>query len=208
MPHGADSQPSLNMLNIQYSVFLGVILGLSFYVDSCGTPKVCPVVDLRRRPEALLFTIYFILDWFTANIVHRRGLSTPLMVLGQVGWIAMLGTTVVALNGIGSWKLWLLTVYLIVSGVFDIWFMKSLVHAKVTSDVVMGLLLAGMRLLVGASFLIPSIMCAIGRSDVAKQWDDPNSAFDLMFSMTLVYIALKVIRFRYLLVGIREPQNA
>ena len=201
-----DNEQAANILNIQYSIFLSIILSFSFYVDTSVTPTVCTIIDIGKRPEALLFAVYFVLDWFTANVVQQRRVTAHACLLTRVAWVAVLGATVISLNGSGLWKFVLLSFYVFVSGLYDFWLMISLFHDKANPESVIGLLFAGSRFIVGATFLIPTAMATIGRLDVLKLWDDPNSASDILFYMSLIYVLLKGGRFAYL-AGIEVPAH-
>lgn len=192
-----DKEQALRILNIQYSVFLGVIVAFSFYVDTTAIPTVFPVIDLGRRPEAIVFSVYFILDWFTANVVEDRKLPSPVHLLAKVAWIAVLGATVISLHGSGLWKFELLATYVLISGLHDFWFMMRLCRDSANPGLVFGLIIAGIRLVFGFAFLIPAIMGTIGRLDVARNWDDPNSASDVLIWLVLTYFFLKIIRLYY-----------
>ncbi|MBP9032487.1 MAG: hypothetical protein KBG29_01250 [Pseudomonadales bacterium] len=207
MTSDSFNQRARELVNVQYSVFLGVIFSLSFYVDSSGQPAIKPVLSLHGRPEAVLFIIYFVLDWFTANVVERRRFPSPGHLLLRVAWVAVLGATVISLSADGLWKLWLLAVYVIISGLYDLWFTWRLLDRDATPETVRGLLLAGIRFLVGLSFVIPVLMGAIGRDDVVRTWDNPQTFLDCLFGITALYVLLKIGRFFYLL-RVRVPDTA
>jgi hypothetical protein len=104
----------------------------------------------------------------------------------------------IALNGTGLWKFYLLSSYVLVSGIYDLGFTWGLFDRDQCAETVRGLLFAGVRFLVGLSFLIPTLVGTLGRTDVLKTWDDPNIAFDTVFWMMAIYVALKASRFFYL----------
>lgn len=192
------------LLNIQYSVFLGVALSLSFYVDTSAPATIRPVLN-PGRVESLLFMLYFLLDWFTANIVERRRFPRPGHLFLRVTWVTILGATAISLNGSGLWKFVLLSGYLIGSGLYDLWFMWGLFDNRASTKAVTGLLFAGSRLLIGLTFLAPTLSAAaLGRADVLQSCDDPADYNDFMSAMIASYVALKLGRFLYL---VKVPQG-
>lgn len=194
-----DNGQAGSILNIQYSVFLGVILNYCFRVDTVSTPTVRLLIDIINKPEALFFIFYFLLDWFTANIIQEMHLSKPSMLLVRIIWITLLGTLVISLNGDGLWKFLLISFYLIVSGLYDFGLMSKLfAGGEVGTQAVLGFLLSGVRLVLGLVFLVPTVFVVTGRSDVALEWDNPNSPFDLLFIISGLYLLLKIGRFKYL----------
>lgn len=199
MNRGSHNLLARELLNIQYSVFFGVIFCLSFYVDETSGATIRPVLTAGRA-EALLLMLYFLLDWFTANIVEKKRYPTPGHLFLRVGWVAVLGATVVSMSSDGLWKFYLLSIYVLVSGAYDLKFMwRNLDHNESGSaEPVRGVLLAGSRFLVGLAFLIPMLMGSIGRSDVLADWDNPSSFQDYVFWMMALYVALKAGRFFYL----------
>lgn len=191
----STKEQALGILNIQYAVFLGVIVTFSF----CFTNNaLVPVVEPLKRPEAVLFTIYFLFDWFTANMVEVKSIPTPAGLLARVAWIVVTGITVLSLNGNGVWKFQLLSVYTIISGVYDVFFMRSIARSHDSPDTVRGLILAFERLTVAGVIAVPTVIGMMGRVDVLLLWDNPNTYKDALFMVVLLYVLLKIGRFEYL----------
>lgn len=190
----------INILNIQYGVFLGIIFSFSFYIDTANAPVVKPAVNFLARPEALLFLMYYILDWYTANIIQFKEIPHPGGLFLRVVWVAMLGATAISLNGDGVWKYAMLTVYTVVTGIYDVFFMKKLISEKASSDSVKGLVFAGLRLIFGSMFIVPLVMCLMDRKDVLQVWDSPNvqNRPDMIFCICACYVFFKGGRFLYL----------
>lgn len=186
------------LLNIQYSVFLGVTLSLSFFVDSTSSPIVQPVMNLVARPEALLLLVYFLLDWFTTNVVEERRFPTPGHLFLRITWIAVLGVTAISMNSLGNWKLYLLAFYLGASGIYDLVFLRRLLSADPRGEMVRGMLLAGSRMAIATIMLIPVALAAFGRVDALLFWDNPSHWNDGLFFLILTYVGLKAGRFYYL----------
>lgn len=197
----AHNSHAKELLNIQYSVFFGVVFCLSFYVDPAGGATIRPVLS-SGRAEAFLLIVYFLLDWFTANVIEQRRFPTPGHLFLRLAWVAVLGATVVSMMGDGLWKFYLLSIYVVVAGAYDFAFLwRNLDHSGeggANSEVVCGVLLASSRFLVGLAFLIPMLMGTIGRSDVLAAWDNPNALQDYVFGLMLLYVVLKAGRFLYL----------
>ncbi|MCJ7422920.1 hypothetical protein MUP01_01450 [Candidatus Bathyarchaeota archaeon] len=193
-----DGRRNIELLNVQYSVFLGVIVAICFYVDTNAANIVRPVVDVYARPEALCFAIYFLLDWVTANFLHQRRIVMPAALVFRLIWVAVLGVVVISLNGMGLWKFILLAGYTTVSGVYDLLLVRPLLKRPITPGAVAGILLAATRILTGLVLLIPIISAMLGRMDALAEWDDPNCWQDPLFFFVLFYLLLKSTRFAYL----------
>ena len=177
------------LLNLQYSVFVGAIVSFSFYADSTG---VHPAVDLRARPEVLLFTIYFLLDWFTINITDAPEMkacvrTAPLSL--RVPFVAILGLTVIALNGSGWWKFCLLAMYLLIATIHSLWYTWGFATTVPTPSRVISLIGAGVGATISVYLSYPALLGFIGREDVLSVWDDPSSPSDqLCLLMTTLLI--------------------
>ena len=202
MASGLKEGDSLQLLNIQYSIFLGVILSLSFYVRADTPPTICPVMSAQHHPEAILFAVYFAFDWFTANILGRaqlRGL-TPLGLSARLGWVAVLGLTVISLAGQGTWKFLLLGMYAFVSGLADLRIMAKVfgLSDDLSPRAVAGMVLGGIRAVVGLVFFIPALNGLLGRPEVLEEWDNCKSCKDALFFITGIYVTLKLIRLLFL----------
>lgn len=166
-----DRASSLQIINTQYSVFFGVIFGLSFYVNASNPPSVDLSIRSENIPIMLFMTFYYISDWFTANILQKRiSLSTVLLYFQVLG-VVFLGVTIVLMNSNGMSKYILFGTYALLVGIYDFYLQLRLAHQSTetseTATLPFGLLIAAVRIVLSVVILLPAILGAF-RSDVAQ----------------------------------------
>lgn len=186
------------LLNLQYSVFIAALVGFSFYVDSSTVPpSVRPALHPWARPEVLLFGFYFLLDWFTINITDAPGMAPqvrPAPLAFRVPFVAVLGLTVISLNGTGLWKFVLLAAYVLIAAVHNIWYTWEFARLDPTPTRIVSVLAAIIGASVSLGLTLPAVMGILGRIDVLEQWDDPASPYDLLCGFSVVLVVAKGLR--------------
>lgn len=185
---------SLQILNTQYAVFFGVIFGLSFYLtaaDPSAAPSIRPTIPSDRLIPFLLLCAYYVLDWFTANVVPESLPEFSVIELFlYVAGVVLLGVVIILSNGMILRSLFLFGVYGIIVAFYDI------SVATRAEDLLgyFGFLLAGIRLLLGAVLAGLSGIVLFDFEIPTPPFDDRAGRF---FLLTLV--GLKLLRLGLLL---------
>lgn len=181
-----------SILNIQYAVFLGVIGSFCFSLENQPV-DIKPVIDPFCRPESILMIIYYLLDWLSYNVMPIYSLRpiAHVFLFLRVGWVSVLGVTVIASNSSGIFKYDLFLTYFIITGIYDM-------VREINSDKIkpLELIVAGVRLGFGLFFLFPVfVYYYFGRTDVYPLLGNPNTWNDFLFYIILIYVGIKFIRY-------------
>lgn len=187
--------PTAPIINVQYILFLGVILGHCFYVDNSIVPHELAVITTIGRPEFFIFCGYFVCDWLMVNIpkTTKEDTSSQFLFL-QIAWVGVLGITILLLNTNCISKFAFISMYIIISNACNFYTIYSL---DSNFEKRLGQLsLCIIKILLGCFFSTPLLIyCFLERKDILEIWDDPNSLLDILFWMALLYFALKATRY-------------
>lgn len=171
------------VINFQYAVMLGVIGNVTFTFEK-GPPAGVVFTAKEHWIEFAIFLVYFILDWWTANVRSFDEICSLRGLFVRVFWIGFLGATIIFLNSQGTPKYLLLFTYTLITGVYDV---AATARARSPSEV-LELLAAVPRLLVACLFFIPAVAGLLGRNGVLNLWDESLGV------LAGAYVCLKVAR--------------
>jgi hypothetical protein len=157
---------SKEVINFQYAVMFGVIGSVTFTFDK-GPPAGVVFTAKEHWIEFAIFVVYFILDWWTANVRSFDEIRSLRGLFFRVFWIGFLGVTIIFLNSKGAPKYLLLFIYTFFTGVFDV----ITTIKEGSENEVLELLAAVPRLLVAFVLFIPAVAGLMGRSGVLDLWD-------------------------------------
>lgn len=189
-----DRASSLQIINTQYSVFFGVIFGLSFYVNATNPPSVDVSIRAENIPIMLFMALYYISDWFTANVLPRRIPISIVLLFFQVLGVVFLGVTIVLMNSNGMSKYILFGTYAVLVGLYDLYLQwclaRQCTQTPDASNLPFGLLIASYRFVLSIVILVPAAIGAI-RPDVAQ-------LLEFLPLMVFLVVALKILRLIFL----------
>jgi hypothetical protein len=190
-----DRASSLHIINTQYSVFFGVIFGLSFYVNASNPPSVDLSIRAENIPIMLFMSLYYISDWFTANVLPRRIPISIVLLFFQVLGVVFLGVTIVLMNSNGMSKYILFGTYAVLVGIYDLYLQwrlaRQCTQTPDASNLPFGLIIASIRIALSAVILVPAAFGAI-RPDVAQL------LVEGLPLMVYLVVALKIARLIFL----------
>jgi len=179
----STAELSKEVINFQYAVMFGVIGSVTFAFDK-GPPAGVVFTAKEHWIEFTIFVIYFVLDWWTANVRSFDEIRSLPGLFVRVIWIGFLGATIIFLNSHGAPKYLLLFTYTFITGIFDV---VTTVRERVP-DEVLELLAAVPRLLVACVFFVPAFAGMMGRTGVLSLWDESLAV------LAGTYVCLKIAR--------------
>jgi hypothetical protein len=198
-----DRASSLQIINTQYSVFFGVIFGLSFYVNASNPPSVDVSIRSENIPIMLFMALYYISDWFTVNILPRRISTSTMLLFFQILGVVFLGVTIVLMNSNGMSKYILFGAYSFLVGIYDFNLQSRLAHIStenaVASNLPFGLLIAAARIALSTVVLVPAVFGAF-RTDVAQ-------LLEFLPWIVFLIVAIKIARLAFLIKQLPVPQE-
>jgi hypothetical protein len=190
-----DKDTSLQIINTQYAVFFGVIFSLSFYVSSGSPPSLHLSIAPSKIPMIAILAIYYISDWFTANVVRHRIDIPSWELFIQVLSVVFLGMVIVSMNTDGVLRFILLGGYALVVALYDAllqWRINQRIKRTTGEENAgFGMILAGIRFVLALLILVPASI-SLFRPDVEAIF--LNAALWLVISI----VTLKFVRLIYM----------
>jgi hypothetical protein len=143
----------------------------------------------------LFMSLYYISDWFTANVLPRRIPISIVLLFFQVLGVVFLGVTIVLMNSNGMSKYILFGTYAVLVGIYDLYLQwrlaRQCTQTPDASNLPFGLIIASIRIALSAVILVPAAFGAI-RPDVAQL------LVEGLPLMVYLVVALKIARLIFL----------